>query len=177
MTRHGHFVNKKVTARYLDGFREVESSRADYMDVSPKMVVSVATAMIPFLENDDTNRALMGSNMQKQAVPLLRPENPIVATGMEYKAAVDSGVVVLAKRDGEVEPMSARITLRFARQTVKLTEYKLIKVPAFKPRNLHKPAPDSGSRSKGQRARGYCRRPGNAATAKYPSAETPLSDL
>ena len=82
LDENGFFVNKKVNARYRDGFQEVEASRADYMDVSPKMVVSVATAMIPFLENDDTNRALMGSNMQKQAVPLLRPENPIVATGM-----------------------------------------------------------------------------------------------
>ncbi len=122
----GHFVNKKVTARYLDGFREVESSRADYMDVSPKMVVSVATAMIPFLENDDTNRALMGSNMQKQAVPLLRPENPIVATGMEYKAAVDSGVVVLAKRDGEVTYVSADY-IKIRATNGEIDEYKLIK--------------------------------------------------
>ena len=122
----GHFVNKKVTARYLDGFREVESSRADYMDVSPKMVVSVATAMIPFLENDDTNRALMGSNMQKQAVPLLRPENPIVATGMEYKAAVDSGVVVLAKRDGEVTYVSADY-IKIRAINGEIDEYKLIK--------------------------------------------------
>ena len=122
----GHFVNKKVTARYLDGFREVESSRADYMDVSPKMVVSVATAMIPFLENDDTNRALMGSNMQKQAVPLLRPENPVVATGMEYKAAVDSGVVVLAKRDGEVTYVSADY-IKIRATNGEIDEYKLIK--------------------------------------------------
>ena len=122
----GHFVNKKVTARYLDGFREVESSRADYMDVSPKMVVSVVTAMIPFLENDDTNRALMGSNMQKQAVPLLRPENPIVATGMEYKAAVDSGVVVLAKRDGEVTYVSADY-IKIRATNGEIDEYKLIK--------------------------------------------------
>ena len=122
----GHFVNKKVTARYLDGFREVESSRADYMDVSPKMVVSVATAMIPFLENDDTNRALMGSNMQKQAVPLLRPENPIVATGMEYKAAVDSGVVVLAKRDGEVTYVGADY-IKIRATNGEIDEYKLIK--------------------------------------------------
>ena len=122
----GHFVNKKVTARYLDGFREVESSRADYMDVSPKMVVSVATAMIPFLENDDNSRALMGSNMQKQAVPLLRPENPIVATGMEYKAAVDSGVVVLAKRDGEVTYVSADY-IKIRATNGEIDEYRLIK--------------------------------------------------
>ena len=103
----GHFKNDRVTVRYRDEFREVAPSVADYMDVSPKMVVSVATAMIPFLENDDANRALMGSNMQRQAVPLLKTESPIVGTGMEYKAAVDSGVVVLAKRDGVVSRVSA----------------------------------------------------------------------
>ena len=103
----GHFARAKVNARFRDEFMEVEADRADFMDVSPKMVVSVATAMIPFLENDDTNRALMGSNMQKQAVPLLKTESPIVGTGMEYKAAVDSGVVVLAKRAGTVKSVSA----------------------------------------------------------------------
>ena len=123
---NGYFIKKKVNARYRDGFREVESSRADYMDVSPKMVVSVATAMIPFLENDDTNRALRGSNMQKQAVPLLRPENPVVATGMEYKAAVDSGVVVLAKRDGEVTYVSADY-IKIRATNGEIDEYKLIK--------------------------------------------------
>ncbi|MEE1007312.1 MAG: DNA-directed RNA polymerase subunit beta [Acutalibacteraceae bacterium] len=126
LDENGYFVNKKVNARYRDGFREVEASRADYMDVSPKMVVSVATAMIPFLENDDTNRALMGSNMQKQAVPLLRPENPIVATGMEYKAAVDSGVVVLAKRAGEVTYVSADY-IKIRAKNGEIDEYKLIK--------------------------------------------------
>ncbi len=126
LDENGCFINKKVNARYLDGFQEVEASRADYMDVSPKMVVSVATAMIPFLENDDTNRALMGSNMQKQAVPLLRPENPIVATGMEYKAAVDSGVVVLAKRAGEVTYVSADY-IKIRAKNGEIDEYKLIK--------------------------------------------------
>ena len=126
LDENGCFVNKKVNARYRDGFQEVEASRADYMDVSPKMVVSVATAMIPFLENDDTNRALMGSNMQKQAVPLLRPENPIVATGMEYRAAVDSGVVVLAKRAGEVTYVSADY-IKIRAKNGEIDEYKLIK--------------------------------------------------
>ena len=126
LDENGYFVNKKVNARHRDGFHEVEASAADYMDVSPKMVVSVATAMIPFLENDDTNRALMGSNMQKQAVPLLRPENPIVATGMEYKAAVDSGVVVLAKRAGEVTYVSAD-TVKIRAKNGEIDEYKLIK--------------------------------------------------
>ncbi|MBR6509280.1 MAG: DNA-directed RNA polymerase subunit beta [Clostridia bacterium] len=123
---NGNFIGAKVNARYREGFQEVEANRAEFMDVSPKMVVSVATAMIPFLENDDTNRALMGSNMQKQAVPLLKPENPIVATGMEYKAASDSGVVVLARRAGEVTYVSAdSITIRA--KNGELDDYKLIK--------------------------------------------------
>ena len=126
LDENGCFVNKKVNARFRDGFQEVEASRAEFMDVSPKMVVSVATAMIPFLENDDTNRALMGSNMQKQAVPLLKPENPFVATGMEYKAAVDSGVVVLAKRAGEVTYVSAD-TIKIRAKNGEIDEYNLIK--------------------------------------------------
>ena len=126
LDENGFFVNKKVNARYRDGFQEVESNKAEFMDVSPKMVVSVATAMIPFLENDDTNRALMGSNMQKQAVPLLKPENPFVATGMEYKAAVDSGVVVLAKREGEVTFVSAD-TVKVRAKNGEIDEYELIK--------------------------------------------------
>ena len=126
LDENGCFVKAKVNARYRDGFQEVEASKAEYMDVSPKMVVSVATAMIPFLENDDTNRALMGSNMQKQAVPLLKPENPIVATGMEYKAAVDSGVVVLAKRSGTVTFVSAD-TITVRADNGELDDYNLIK--------------------------------------------------
>ena len=101
------FAKPKVTARFRSEIIEVEADKADYMDVSPKMVVSVATAMIPFLENDDNSRALMGSNMQKQAVPLMITDNPIVGTGMEYKAAIDSGVVVCAKQAGIVEKVSA----------------------------------------------------------------------
>ncbi|MGN1320220.1 MAG: DNA-directed RNA polymerase subunit beta, partial [Acutalibacteraceae bacterium] len=126
LDENGYFVHKKVNARIRDNYNEVEASRADFMDVSPKMVVSVATAMIPFLENDDTNRALMGSNMQKQAVPLLKPENPIVATGMEYKAAVDSGVVVLAKREGVVTYVSADI-IKIRAKNGEIDEYNLIK--------------------------------------------------
>ena len=126
LDENGFFVNKKVNARVRDNYSEVEASRADFMDVSPKMVVSVATAMIPFLENDDTNRALMGSNMQKQAVPLLMPENPIVATGMEYKAAVDSGVVVLAKRAGVVTYVSADV-IKIRAKNGEIDEYNLIK--------------------------------------------------
>ena len=120
------FKNARVNARYRDEFLEIEAEKADFMDVSPKMVVSVATAMIPFLENDDTNRALMGSNMQKQAVPLLKTENPIVGTGMEYKAAVDSGVVVLAKRAGKVVFVSAD-KIRIKTDSGEIDEYELIK--------------------------------------------------
>ena len=107
LDENGHFVRRKVMARYRDEFHEIDNSRVSFMDVSPKMLVSVATAMIPFLENDDANRALMGSNMQRQAVPLLRTDSPIVGTGMEYKAAVDSGTVVLCKNDGVVVHVNA----------------------------------------------------------------------
>ena len=107
LDENNRFVRKKITARHRDEFLEIDNTKADYMDVSPKMVVSVATALIPFLENDDANRALMGSNMQKQAVPLLKTEAPIVGTGMEYKAAVDSGSVVLAKDGGVVSKVAA----------------------------------------------------------------------
>jgi DNA-directed RNA polymerase subunit beta len=103
----GRFVNKRVTARIRDDIREVANEVVDYMDVSPKQLISVATALIPFLENDDTNRALMGSNMQRQAVPLLKPEAPIIGTGMEHKIAYDSGVMVLSKTNGVVKYVSA----------------------------------------------------------------------
>ncbi len=122
----GHFVNAKVHARFQDRFLETEAKDIDLMDVSPKMVVSVATAMIPFLENDDTNRALMGSNMQKQAVPLLVTESPIVATGMEYRAAADSGVVVLARRSGTVSAVSAD-RIKIKSDEGETDEYNLIK--------------------------------------------------
>ena len=107
ITEDGKFARPRVNARYLDKILECERERVDFMDVSPKMVLSVATSMIPFLENDDANRALMGSNMQRQAVPLIKTESPIVGTGMEYKAAVDSGVCVIANEDGVVSYVSA----------------------------------------------------------------------
>ena len=114
LDENNRFVNAKVNGRFRDQFIEVEREKADFMDVSPRMMVSVATAMIPFLGNDDANRALMGANMQKQAVPLLRSEAPIVATGMEYQAGVDSGVCVLAKEDGVVKKVSAdRIEVKY----------------------------------------------------------------
>ncbi|NLJ16283.1 MAG: DNA-directed RNA polymerase subunit beta [Clostridiales bacterium] len=107
LDENGCFARPRVNARYQDLILEVEREQVEYMDVSPKMVVSVATAMIPFLENDDANRALMGANMQRQAVPLMITDNPIIGTGMEYKAAIDSGVVVLSKADGRVSRVSA----------------------------------------------------------------------
>ena len=126
LDENGRFVNPKLTARYRDEFLEVPTTEADYMDVSPKMVVSVATAMIPFLENDDANRALMGSNMQRQAVPLLKTDSPIVGTGMEYKAAVDSGTVVLAKRAGKVTQVDAK-TIGITTADGEVDTYELIK--------------------------------------------------
>ncbi|MEG2456196.1 MAG: DNA-directed RNA polymerase subunit beta, partial [Clostridia bacterium] len=104
---NGKFINKRVTCRIREDIKEVNVADVDYMDVSPKQLVSVATALIPFLENDDTNRALMGSNMQRQAVPLLRPEAPIIATGIEHKIAYDSGVLIIAKNDGVVKYVDA----------------------------------------------------------------------
>ncbi len=120
------FVNKKVVTRYKDEFIEVPPNRVDYMDVSPRQVISIATAMIPFLENDDANRALMGSNMQRQAVPLLMPESPIVGTGMEYKAARDSGVCILAKESGVVEKVSAT-EIVIKNDNHQTDKYKLVK--------------------------------------------------
>ena len=120
------FVNERVVARIHEETTEVRREKVDYMDVSPKQVVSIATAMIPFLENDDANRALMGANMQRQAVPLLRTQAPLVGTGMEYKAACDSGVMILAKRPGVVETVTAdNIVVRTA--DGKRDEYKLQK--------------------------------------------------
>ena len=123
----GHFVHKNVSGRYREETQEYERRRMfDYMDVSPKMVFSVATALIPFLQNDDANRALMGSNMQRQAVPLLMTEAPVVGTGMEEKAAVDSGVCVVAEEGGVVErSTSAEITIR--QDDGNLKKYKLTK--------------------------------------------------
>ena len=126
LNEDGTFVNDRVTARVRADVIAVDPARIDYIDVSPRQIVSVATAMIPFLENDDANRALMGSNMQRQAVPLLRPEAAYVATGIEYKAACDSGVVTLAKEAGVVEQVSADHIVIREKDHSKRT-YKLIK--------------------------------------------------
>lgn len=128
LDKNGHFLSNRIGCRFRDEILEVDAEKVDYMDVSPKQLVSVATAMIPFLENDDANRALMGSNMQRQAVPLIRPEAPIIGTGIEYKAARDSGAVVLAKNSGVVERVTANeIIVRKGdgnRDTYKLLKYK-----------------------------------------------------
>ncbi len=130
LAEDGKFLSNKVVTRYKDQFLEVAAEpgncRVDYMDVSPRQVTSIATAMIPFLENDDANRALMGSNMQRQAVPLLVPESPIIGTGMEYKAARDSGVCVLAKNSGVVTKVSAT-HIEIKSDTGETDKYKLIK--------------------------------------------------
>ncbi len=124
----GHFVRKNVSGRYREETQEYERSKFDFMDVSPKMVFSVATALIPFLENDDANRALMGSNMQRQAVPLLTTEAPVVGTGMEVKSAVDSGVCVIAEKAGVVERSTSKeITVRSddgSKKTYKLMKFQ-----------------------------------------------------
>ncbi|MDE6594885.1 MAG: DNA-directed RNA polymerase subunit beta, partial [Oscillospiraceae bacterium] len=126
LTEDGKFARPIVNARCREQILECERERIDYMDVSPKMVVSIATAMIPFLENDDANRALMGANMQRQAVPLLKTESPIVGTGMEYKSAVDSGVCVISKHDGVVDRVSADEVV-IKEGTGATHSYKLIK--------------------------------------------------
>ena len=127
LDENNRFANQKITCRFKDEFIEVAPEKVDYMDVSPKMVVSVATAMIPFLENDDANRALMGANMQRQAVPLLKTERPYVGTGMEYKAAVDSGVTVLAEHAGTVTKVDAERIVIKRDDSVESDEYKIIK--------------------------------------------------
>jgi DNA-directed RNA polymerase subunit beta len=126
LDEEGRFVEPKVNVRYADEILEVPASKVDYMDVSPKQVVSIATALIPFLEHDDANRALMGANMQRQAVPLLRTESPLVGTGEEYKTAKDSGVMLLARRSGMVERVTANEII-IKTEEGKTDHYKLTK--------------------------------------------------
>ena len=122
LDENGCLRNKRVTCRHRDEIIEVDRERVDYIDISPRMMVSIATAMIPFLENDDANRALMGANMQRQAVPLLTTEAPIVATGIEHKCAVDSGVCVLAEEGGTVLSSSAtNVVVRYDSDTSRTT--------------------------------------------------------
>ena len=145
LDEEGHFINNNVAGRFREETSEFQKQKIDLMDVSPKMVFSVATSMIPFLENDDANRALMGSNMQRQAVPLMITETPIVGTGMESKAAVDSGVCVLARHNGTVERVSSdSITVRA--EDGSRDEYHLIKFKRSNQSNCYnqKPLVDKG---------------------------------
>ena len=152
LDEEGHFIHKNVSGRYREETQEYERNKFDYMDVSPKMVFSVATALIPFLQNDDANRALMGSNMQRQAVPLLSTEAPVVGTGLEVKSAVDSGVCVVAEEAGVVErSTSTDITIRHDDGSKKT--YKLIKYLRSNQSNCYNQIPivDKGERvEKGQ---------------------------
>ena len=155
-----HFIRPRVSARRRDDILEIDAEKVDYMDVSPRMMVSVATACIPFLENDDCNRALMGSNMQRQAVPLMVTQQPIVATGMEYKAATDSGTAVLAKTTAS----SRRWTQTMWSSAMSRHPGQLLadQVRPLQRRHLHQPA----SHRRGGRVRqgrpGPGRRPRNA---------------
>ena len=136
----GHFVRNSVSGRYKEETSEYPKALFDYMDVSPKMVFSVATALIPFLENDDANRALMGSNMQRQAVPLLTTEAPAVGTGMEPKAAVDSGVCVVAKKAGTIDFVSAKV-IRMTCDDGEKMEYRLTKFARSNQSNCYNQKP------------------------------------
>lgn len=140
LDENGHFVRNTVSGRYKDETSEYPKAMFDYMDVSPKMVFSVATALIPFLENDDANRALMGSNMQRQAVPLLDTEAPVVGTGMEPKAAVDSGVCVIAKKAGTVSYVSSRI-IKINYDDGERDEYRLTKFARSNQSNCYNQKP------------------------------------
>ena len=176
LTEDGKLARQRVNVRYRDEIMEVDRAKVDYMDVSPKMVVSVATAMIPFLENDDANRALMGANMQRQAVPLLKTESPIVGTGMEYKAAVDSGVCVLAKEDGVVDRVSADEVI------IKDDAGDLPQIPPSSNSCGPTRAPASTSVPSSTKARGSQKDRSSPtaplpATARYPWVKTPSSAL
>ena len=123
---NGHFINERITCRHRDEIIGVEKEKVDFVDISPRMMVSIASAMIPFLPNDDANRALMGANMQRQAVPLLKPEAPVIGTGMEHKICMDSEIVVLAEGDGEVSKVDATsISVKYDTGVTK--DYKLVK--------------------------------------------------
>ena len=154
----GTLKNERVTVRRRDEIVEVDRAQVDYIDVSPRQLISVATGMIPFLEIDDANRALMGSNMQRQAVPLLKPEAPVVGTGIEYKAACDSGVVLLSRENGVVTRVTAdEIIIRG--EGGEEMRYPPHQVRPFQSGHLHQPAPHRQGRRNGQKGSGHRRRP------------------
>ncbi len=150
LDEEGHFTAERIPSRYRDTFPEARANQIEYMDVSPKQVVSVATALIPFLEHDDANRALMGSNMQRQAVPLLEPESPIVGTGMEDRAALDSGQVLVARRGGLVTSVTAE-RIHIETDAGELDVYPRPQVRPQQPGHVHQPAPDRRRRGAGGR--------------------------
>ena len=128
LNEDGTFVHSRVVVRGIDGINEIVSrDMVDYMEVSPKQVISIGTGMIPFLENDDANRALMGANMQRQAVPLLVTETPIIGTGLEHKAAMDSGAVIIAEHDGKVVSVTASEILVKRTDNGMIDKYTLLK--------------------------------------------------
>ena len=151
---NGCLVNQRITCRHRDEIVEVDRDRVDYIDISPRMMVSIATAMIPFLPNDDANRALMGANMQRQAVPLLRPEAPIVGTGMEHKICMDSEVCRPGRGRRRRDQAWTRRAITVAYDNGETKELQAHQVPALQPRHLHQPAPDR--RRRRARARQVC---------------------
>ena len=157
----GHFTAERIPSRYRDTFPEARAGQIEYMDVSPKQVVSVATALIPFLEHDDANRALMGSNMQRQAVPLLEPESPIVGTGMEGRAARDSGQVLIARARRPRHERHRRARPRRDRRG-RARRVQAPQVRAQQPGHLHQPAADRGRR------RAHRRRPADRGLQLHP---------
>ena len=170
----GHFVDERVPARYRDTFPEARPNQIEYMDVSPKQVVSVATALIPFLEHDDANRALMGSNMQRQAVPLLEPESPIVGTGMEARAALDSGQVLVARRcrHGPVGDRRAHPDRAQGGRGQRARRVPPRQVRAHQPGHVHQPAPDRRGRRSGSRPASPSPTRARPTRASWPSAGT-----
>ena len=172
----GHFVDERVPARYRDTFHEARPNQIEYMDVSPKQIVSVATALIPFLEHDDANRALMGSNMQRQAVPLLEPESPIVGTGMEARAALDSGQVSSpACRHSALRHRGAHPDRAQGGRGERAATIPPRQVHPQQPGHMHQPAPDRRGRA-ADRSRSADRRlVARPTTASSPSATTSWS--
>ena len=158
MDENKHLINDRITCRRRNEIIEVDREQVDYIDVSPQMMFSIATAQIPFLENDDANRALMGANMQRQAVPLLRPEAPIVATGQEHKNCIDSGVVILAEESGVVEKVSAQyITVRY--DSGRVVDYKLTKFMRSNHTTCINQRPIVNAGQRVEKGGGHCRWP------------------
>ena len=174
LTEDGHFVNERVACRHGEDTREFRADRVDFMDVSPKEVVSVGTSMIPFLENDDANPCLMGANMQRQAVPLLNPKAPVVGTGMEYKIAVDSGVCILAKHAGTVKYVSGDKILITRDDGKGIDEYNVLKFKRSNQSTCVNQRPIVFKGDKVEEGQVLADRTGNRSRSSLPLAATPL---